>query len=238
VGRMSILITGVSSGIGHALALHYLDEGEKVVGLSRRPPVDLLVHGGFAWRELDLGQLDAIPGVIGGLVRLGSHFELVVLNAGLLGRIQDLDTTSIADLHQIMDVNVWSNKVLLESLWRRDASIDQVVAISSGAAVKGHRGWGGYAVSKAALNMLMQVYAAEHSEVHFSALAPGLVDTAMQEYMRTLPDTEQYASVARLKAAQGTPSMPDAPTAAVRLAEVFPKLKEQASGSFHDVRDL
>ena len=48
-------------------------------------------------------------------------------------------------------------------------------------------GWNGYALSKAALNMMMKLYAAERPGTDFSALAPGLVDTAMQEAMRQQP---------------------------------------------------
>ena len=236
---MSILITGVSSGIGHALARRYLENtNEAVLGLSRRKPDDLFRRERFSWCALDLGHLDAIAAAVRTLVAEGERFSLVILNAGLLGEIRDLARTSIHELRHLMDVNLWSNKVLLEALWDRGAKIDQVVAISSGAAVKGHRGWGGYAMSKAALNMLMQIYAAERSDVHFSALAPGLVDTEMQEYMRTLPDSPEFASVARLKAAHNTPAMPDADTAAARLADVIPRILQHPSGSFLDVRNL
>lgn len=235
---MSILITGVSSGIGNAIARQLLDQGRTVLGFSRRRPEDLLGHERFLWRELDLARLDDIGPAVRALVPEGSRLAVVVLNAGLLGGIQDLARTSRSELHRIMDVNVWSNKVLLEALWERPAVTDQVVGISSGAAVKGHRGWGGYAISKAALNMLVQIYAAERPDVHFSALAPGLVDTAMQEYMRTLPDAPEYASVLRLKQAHGTPAMPDAPTAAARLIALFPRLKQLPSGSYHDARQM
>lgn len=235
---MSILVTGVSSGLGHAMAAHLLDRGDAVLGLSRREPADLVAREQFLWRKVDLAALHAVAPAVRELVPHGMRLAVVVLNAGILGEIQDLERTSLPALREIMDVNVLANKVLLEALWERGVVTEQVVAISSGAAVKGMRGWGGYAISKAALNMLMQVYAAERPEVHFSALAPGLVDTAMQVYMRALPDTPEYASVARLKAAHGTPAMPDASTAAARLIALFPRLKEQPSGAFHDARQL
>lgn len=234
----TVLVTGVSSGIGHALAEQLLAGGHAVIGLSRRRPDDLAKQERFRFRSVDLAREDALAPALQALVPAGSTLDLVVLNAGMLGEIRDLAKTPLADMRALMEVNVWSNKVLLEALWARDVKTPQVVAISSGAAVKGNRGWGAYAVSKAALNMLVQVYAAERPDVHFTALAPGLVDTDMQRYIRSLPDTAEYASVARLKAAHGTDAMPDAAGCAARLVPLFPKLLTQPSGSFVDVRNL
>lgn len=234
---MNILITGVSSGIGHGLARELLDQGNTVYGVSRRTPRGL-EHPRFHFGALDLARFDDIAPAMHELVPSGTMLDLVVLNAGVLGEIRDLAKTSLTDLRWVMDVNVWSAKVFLDALWAHGVTTASVIGISSGAAVKGHRGWGAYAVSKAALNMLIQVYAVERPDVHFLALAPGLVDTGMQEYMRTLPDTPEYASVKRLKEAHGTPNMPDPTTFAKRLVELLPGLKNQPTGSFVDVRNL
>ena len=43
-----------------------------------------------------------------------------------------------------MDVNVWTNKVLIDVLFEQLDSIDQIVAISSGATGSGARGWNAY----------------------------------------------------------------------------------------------
>ena len=92
-----------------------------------------------------------------------------------------------------------------------DRTIDQVIAISSGASQSGSRGWNGYSLSKAALNMLVKLYAGERPETHFTSLAPGLIDTAMQDYLTNLPEDSRYAPLEVLKAAKGTPKMPDGP---------------------------
>ena len=78
-----------------------------------------------------------------------------------------------------MKINVWSNKVICDWLLKSIPEIYQIVFMSSGAAVNGNRGWGSYSLSKATLNMLAKLYAAEAKQTHFSALAPGLVDTAI-----------------------------------------------------------
>jgi NAD(P)-dependent dehydrogenase (short-subunit alcohol dehydrogenase family) len=116
--------------------------------------------------------------------------------------------------------------------------VDQVVAVSSGAAVSGARGWNAYSLSKAALNMMMKLYAAERPLTHFSALAPGLVDTDMQKAMRALPADARFPTVDRLKKAAGTADMPDPATAALRVMEAVPRLRALKSGEFQDIRAL
>jgi NAD(P)-dependent dehydrogenase (short-subunit alcohol dehydrogenase family) len=146
--------------------------------------------------------------------------------------------TSLEDLRETMEINVWSNKWLLDCLFADERSIEQVVAISSGASQSGSRGWNGYSLSKSALNMLIKLYAGERSQTHFTSLAPGLIDTAMQDYLTSLPQDPRYKPLDILKAAKGTEIMPDGETCARRLIEVFPKLLQVASGSYADIRKL
>ncbi len=61
--------------------------------------------------------------------------------------------------------------------------VRQVIMVSSGATVLGNKGWGAYALSKAGLNMLARLYDHEFPDTHISALAPGLIDTAMMDYL-------------------------------------------------------
>jgi NAD(P)-dependent dehydrogenase (short-subunit alcohol dehydrogenase family) len=135
-------------------------------------------------------------------------------------------------------VNLWANKPVLDAVFAGGREVAQVVGISSGAAASGARGWNAYAISKAALNMMMRLYAAERPGTHFSALAPGLVDTAMQEQMRGLPADPRFPTVDRLKRAAGTADMPDPDTLAPRLLAGMDRVRELKSGDFHDLRAL
>lgn len=233
----SILITGVSSGLGHGLADHYLQAGATVYGCSRREPTDL-TENGLKFTPVDLS--DEITGrpAFAKLIEKAEHFDRVILNAGKLGTIRDMQDSPLDDLRETMEVNVWSNKWIIDELFSGNRRIDQVVGISSGASQSGSRGWNGYSLSKAALNMLIKLYAGERPETHFTALAPGLVDTAMQDYLTNLPEDPRYAPLEILKAAKGTPKMPDGPTCARQLVEAFPKLKDLNSGEYADIRKL
>lgn len=232
-----IFITGVSSGLGYGLAKMYLERGDCVYGCSRRVPEELIKKG-LKHVVLDLSK--ASTSEVRLLDWLGTFdvLDLVILNAGRLGQIRDMSETPLEDLRETMEVNVWSNKWILDVLFQKVAVVRQVVGISSGASQSGSRGWNGYSVSKAALNMLIKLYADEARETHFTALAPGLVDTAMQDYLTSLPADDRYAPLEILKAAKGTESMPDGETCARSLIGVFPKLLDLDSGSYADIRKL
>jgi benzil reductase ((S)-benzoin forming) len=232
----TIFITGVSSGLGLALAESFLSKGARVFGLSRRAPPGIIGNPDFHFVSLDLSDFAAIPHAAARLLSGVDHVDLAILNAGVLGEIGDMAEASLEKMKHVMDVNVWSNKPLLDVLMAR--RVDQVVAVSSGAGINGARGWNGYAISKAALNMFIKLYAAERPQTHFSAFAPGLVDTDMQAYMRTLPADERFPTVDHLKKAHGSPDMPSSAEAAPRLIEAMEALLGCKSGEFHDVRNL
>jgi NAD(P)-dependent dehydrogenase (short-subunit alcohol dehydrogenase family) len=249
----SVFITGVSSGLGLALAKACLDAGDRVFGLSRREPEELMDRAdprdrsdragrpGFRFASVDLSDVEGIAPAVESLLRGEAKLDLAILNAGMLGEISDMAETPLEAMKRIMDVNLWANKPVLDAVLLpggRSRSVGQVVAISSGAAVSGARGWNGYSLSKAALNMMMKLYAAERPETHFSALAPGLVDTAMQEAMRARPSDARFPTVDRLKRATGTPDMPDPDTAAARILGALGRLAASKSGEFQDLRSL
>lgn len=237
---MNVLITGNSSGLGLGLTEALMEQDATVWGLSRSGcPLKSKYDDALRDRQQDLGNLNTLED---GLERLLSdclRLDLVVLNAGTLGRIQEISHTDVHDLEHLMRVNVWSNKLILDWLIERQIPVDQIIAISSGAAVNMNYGWGGYSLSKAALNNLVQLYAPEMPDTHLTAYAPGLVDTGMQDYLCDEVDSDEFPSVQKLKDARGTDDMPSPRQAADRLLELLDDLRENhESGSFVDVRSL
>jgi benzil reductase ((S)-benzoin forming) len=144
----------------------------------------------------------------------------------------------VTEIRQVMDINVWSNKVLIDLMYSNLKHISQIVAISSGAAIYGNRGWNSYSLSKAALNMLISLYANEQPDTHFSAIAPGLIDTGMQEYIASLDHDRRFPTIENLKKARGTSQMPKPDEAAKLLARVAELATLRESGIFLDVREM
>lgn len=233
-----VLITGIHTGLGHALARRCLDDGDRVLAISRVVPADLAQNPALSFRALDLRHSDAIPGVVNHLLGGLGSLELALLNAGVLGEIKDLRRTSLGELREVMDVNVWANKVLIDALLASDVSVGQIVAISSGAAFNGSGGWGAYSISKSALNLLIRVYAHEHPETHFIALAPGVVETAMIRYILAQPEEPRYGANGRIRqaAAEGRILSPE--TAAANVLARIPELRRHPSGAYVDIREL
>ncbi len=232
---MNILITGHSRGLGAALTRQALARGDAVYGLSRSA---LAVHESALHQvACDLVKLDTIVPALAQLVPAEVALNQVYLNAGVLGRIAGLKDTSLNEITAVMDINVWANKLIIDWLATRAVAPARIVLISSGAGVVGNHGWGAYALSKATLNMLAQLYAHELPATQLLALAPGLVDTDMQAALREV-DAERFPSVRRLHAAHGSAAMPDADTIAARINAAEPRLATLASGSFVDLRKL
>ncbi|MCH2205304.1 MAG: SDR family NAD(P)-dependent oxidoreductase [Lentisphaerales bacterium] len=231
-----VIITGASSGIGRGLAKKYLELGWMVFAVSRRESP--IKHENFKNVQADLSDFTNVPGALFELLGKPEHLDLVVLNAGILGEIVDMADVDIASMKKTMDINLWSNKVILDWLFKHSGVVEQVVAISSGAAVNGNRGWNGYSISKAALNMLVKLYAAENPSTHFCSLAPGLVDTAMQDYLCGQKETEKFPSLSKIQSSRGTKSMPTPEQVSEKLCHVIAEVTSFQSGCFKDIRKM
>jgi len=231
-----IFITGNSNGLGLGLTQYYLQHGDEVFSISRSAypsPHDQLHH-----HLQDLSKLEQIEPAMQALFPEGQDLDLVILNAGILGSIQDLADTPMPEIRQLMDINLWSNKVIIDWLIRKPVKVKQLILISSGASVNGNRGWGAYSISKAAINMMAKLYAQEMPDTHITAYAPGLVHTQMQDYLCQDVDTAKFPSIQNLVNAYQTESMPDINSAAQNIALSFSTCLQYESGSFVDIRKL
>lgn len=234
----NVFVTGVHTGLGHALAAHWLERGARVLAISRGEPEDLAGRDGFAFRALDLRRLDGIGPAVRELLEGVERVEVAILNAGVLGQIGDLRDIKIEELRSVMEINVWANKVLIDALLAADIPVAHVIGISSGAAFNGSGGWGPYSISKSALNLLLRVYAHEHPGTHFTALAPGLVDTPMTREVARNPLDPRHAATGRVRTAieEGRATSPA--EAAALLVDMLPAMRSRESGSFVDIRKM
>lgn len=182
-----ILITGVSSGIGKAIAEFYLAKGEIVVGFGRRNSID---HANYKFEQLDLSELDQIELLDFSFLREATSL-VVINNAGTLGEIGRISSLPIDTIENVLKINTlapiaFTNKVL--SIWPKNQLI-KVVNISSGAAQRPIPAWASYCSSKAALDMYSKTLLLEELEIgrniEVYSIAPGVVDTAMQNEIRS-----------------------------------------------------
>jgi NAD(P)-dependent dehydrogenase (short-subunit alcohol dehydrogenase family) len=228
----NILITGVSSGLGFALTQAYLENGDAVYAIGKTIPKQFENNPHFFFFPYDLSETYMIKSTIREFIE-HRPFEIAILNAGILGEIDTLSNIETSQIKDVMEVNVWANKELIDLLTQHTI-VQQIIGISSGAAVNGSKGWGAYSLSKSALNMLFNVYAKELPETHFISLAPGIISTKMVEHIMEKVDDTRFPSAKTLKESHiQTPQ-----EAAQHLLRTFPKLLNYASGSFLDVRTM
>lgn len=228
----NILITGISSGIGKALAKTYSNNGYEIYGLSRTKSNE------YNHVECDLEKVYDISYKLSTLLKNVEQIDVVYLNAGVLGNIEYLNNIKLHDLETSFTINTWANKVIIEYLITNNINVKQVVAISSGASQKTYTGWGEYSISKAALNMMIQVYAEENPDIHFLSVSPGPVDTPMQDYINKNIDGRKYKWKKKFSDMKKNNDLPKASWVADNLHQIMPTLKKYKSGSFLDLRNL
>jgi len=223
----SSLVTGASRGLGRALAARLASAGSRVVLVARevepleRAAAEIRAAGGTAHAiAADIGDKDAIYPVAGQAAALVGPIDILVNNASTLGPtpLRLLLDTECEDLERALAVNLVGpfrlSKVLAGSMALRRRGV--VVNVSSDAAVEAYPTWGAYAASKAALDHLGRVWAAELAEhgVRVLAVDPGEMDTRMHADAvpdadrSTLADPDDIARriVAMIEADQRAPS--------------------------------
>ena len=228
-------ITGNSSGFGLGLTETLLDNTTQVFGCSRRGcPIK---HNNLHDQIIDLCDFSQLEKSIHHLLQPIDSLDLVILNAGTLGKIDYMHNTAIEDIKQVMDINVWANKAILDALISWDKPIQQIILMSSGASVLGNKGWNAYALSKASLNMLSKLYAHELPNTQINAVAPGLIATEMTNYLCEEADDNEFPALKRIREASSD-FMLTPKEAAQRLLAQTDALKGTPSGDFIDIRQL
>lgn len=192
VQNRAVLITGGSRGLGAALGQAFAEKGARVVLVAReRDALDETVagirgRGGEAHGlTFDLGDKRAIHRLAGAAAALVGPIDVLVQNASTLGPLplRLLLDTDCEDLERVLAVNLLGPfrlaKIVAGSMVARGGG--RIVSISSDAAVEAYPRWGAYSVSKAALDHLTRVFAAEleGTGVRLLSVDPGEMDTQM-----------------------------------------------------------
>ena len=167
------LVTGVSSGIGAAIAQRLLAEGWRVTGLSRRPPEQ--THPALTWIGVDLTDEQALDAVLADIEPLDAIAHAAgFMRTAPLGALDPADGAAMWHLH----VAVASR--LVDRLIERLATGGRIVLIGS-RTMQGAAGRSQYAATKAALVGLVRSWALELASrgITVNLVAPGATETPM-----------------------------------------------------------
>jgi NAD(P)-dependent dehydrogenase (short-subunit alcohol dehydrogenase family) len=186
------LITGASRGIGAAVAKAYAREGAHVILVARnkrkleRVDDAIRAQGGHATLlPLDLMDLPSVDKIGPTIAERFGRLDIFVANAGILGTLMPLHQISETEFSRVMDTNLTANFRLIKTLdpLLRGASDGRAIFVSTSKGVTDGRAyWGTYAISKAAMETMVQVYADEtrHSTLRVNLIHPGAVRTEMR----------------------------------------------------------
>ena len=204
------LVTGASRGIGYATSLALARAGAHIIAVAR-------TQGGL--EELD-GAIRAIGGSATlvplnvtdseGIARLGAalherhgKLDILVGNAGMAGPSSPLGHIDLKPWTDVMAVNVTANFQLIRCMepLLRQSDAGRAVFVTSGIANRATAYLGPYAASKAALDALVRVWAAETAitPIKVNLFSPGPIRTRMRaqvfpgEDPMTLDTAEQAA---------------------------------------------
>jgi NAD(P)-dependent dehydrogenase (short-subunit alcohol dehydrogenase family) len=182
------IVTGASRGLGKAVTAALLDRGWAVIGDARRA-AELETTAA----ELNSSRLTALPGDVtdashrGALVAAAINagpLRLLVNNASRLGPSPQpaLADYPAGELWAVYQTNLFAPLALIQAtLPALTDNAGMIVNLTSDAAVEPYPGWGGYGSSKAALDQLSAVLAAEAPAVPVYAFDPGDMRTEMHQ---------------------------------------------------------
>jgi NAD(P)-dependent dehydrogenase (short-subunit alcohol dehydrogenase family) len=194
------IVTGGSRGLGKALARELLDLGLHVIIDGRdsaaldRARSELAAFGNVTAIAGDVSERSHAHALIAAANDLG-RLDLLVNNASTLGEVPlpRVDQLSYETFHGLFDVNVYAPIHLAQHALRlmlRGTGYTTIVNITSDAGVEAYPTWGGYGSTKAALEQVSRVLAAELDGTHVRVLVadPGDMDTQM--HRDAIPDAD------------------------------------------------
>jgi len=209
------LITGVSGGLGRALANEAALNGDIVFGTLRKPEqiqaFNDLVPGKTFGLELDVNNQVQMQSVIQHILNKHDRLDILVNNAGygLFGAIEEI---SMEEARMQMETNFFAVLALTQAvlpIMRKQRS-GHIVQISSMSGLRANSGTGLYNASKFALEGMSEALALEVQplNIHLTLVEPGPFRTdwagaSSVSAKNKIADYEQ-SSGARLKLLQGS----------------------------------
>lgn len=184
---LRVVISGASSGLGLALAQHYLQQGAQVAACARR--ADLLqtlseqFPGQVTCYPLDVRDAIALQAAALDFISRAGVPDIVIANAGVSSGTLTEYAEDIHAFQQVMDINVMGVVKTFQPFIAamRDAGSGTLVGVASVAGFRGLPGAGAYSASKAALISYLESLRVElhGSGVSVVTLCPGYIETPM-----------------------------------------------------------
>ncbi|WP_017379575.1 SDR family NAD(P)-dependent oxidoreductase [Paenisporosarcina sp. TG-14] len=185
------VITGASKGIGFELAKQLSGLGHFVVGIARtESKID-----GVKFIKADLSETEKLESLTNEIIAAAPQHAVsftLINNAGMVNPIGLIGSVNAEEMTNAIAVNLTAPMIISNAFISKlkDSEVcKRIVNISSGAGRNAYEGWGTYCATKAGLDHFSRVVATEQSNAHHPveivSIAPGIIDTGMQEIIRS-----------------------------------------------------
>lgn len=211
MNKRNWLITGVSSGLGKAMAEAVISTGDFVIGTLRKEQEVKDFNEQYGGRALaillDVTDISSIDETIGQLISTAGPIDVLVNNAGI-GFVGAIEEASIEELKNVFEVNFFGMTQLTQSVLphMRARQNGHIVQISSHAGIKATAGFGVYNASKFAMEGLSEALALELKPlgIRVSIIEPGPFRTnfagrSLNQAEQIIADYDQTAGAFRQK---------------------------------------
>ena len=232
-------VTGASRGLGKSICELLLEQSWLVTGISRHHTIE---SKHFAPVLCDL----SLPGNLSALQFDPSDASslLLINNAGSLGEIGPVGSISDDEIIQTISLNLTAAAVLTNRFLKQTQHLNcnkTILNISSGAGRNAYDGWAVYCSTKAGLDMFSLAVDKElkinrNSNTRIFSIAPGVIDTQMQEEIRSV-EKDKFSSVERFQKMYREDQLSNSEFVAQKLIN-FLKLQDEFPEVCLDIRNI
>lgn len=235
-------VSGTSKGIGKALAEELLkSDTNYVIGFSR---TNSIKHKHFEFIEIDLTKPEKVMD-FRFINIIDAESISLINNAGMIGHVEHvglIDNNSIVD---VFNININAPAILMNNFIKAYQDVPcrkLVINISSGVSKYPMESWSAYCSSKSALDMFTSVASLEQRILNpefpivLFSVAPGIVDTKMQDEIRNV-DKSSFSGVGKFTRYKTENKLDKPLTVAQKLIKLIDN-HDKISGTILDLREL
>ncbi len=184
--------------------MELVDPNHHLICVSRSESTSLKIHAGEKKCKLDnlrfdlsqTNETDALMESIFCLFNISESEGIYLINnAGVINPVGPSEENPSHEVEQHIKINLIAPMLITAGFIRLTYNINvvkRIINISSGAALLPYYGWSSYCTGKAGLDMYTRCIATEQQRrenpVEIMSVAPGIIDTPMQETIRNVPE--------------------------------------------------
>ena len=187
----TVLITGTTSGLGHALHKHYSLTGWNVVAVNRREPDDYNEFRNTKFKTLDITDSTAVGALINELCDGGTSPDTFILNAWI-NKPDNVGKFNLLNFQEVLNVNIVGVLTFLAEIQKLNLCGRRIIAISSMSRIVPNSEHLGYYISKSAIKHLFELASWNDTGNQYKTVTLGPVSTNLNRYMKPQGKLHKY----------------------------------------------